>query len=173
MNPETWKPETWVAIYAAVIGTVAFMLNLKAWWDSGPKLCINLTLEAMTFTGNPAVDEGNLIIVTVTNRGGATTMVTNLCVFEIPGWWRWLRMRPIRHLFIPHPQLKGYPPNVPGELEPAKMWIGAIRQGTNIPDYYTGNFYVALYASHRDRPYLMRIRRKKKDRLPAGTKKFD
>jgi hypothetical protein len=29
------KPETWVAIYAAIIGTSAFLLNLKDWFDSG------------------------------------------------------------------------------------------------------------------------------------------
>jgi hypothetical protein len=31
------KPETWVALYAAIIGTSAFLLNLKAWFDSGVK----------------------------------------------------------------------------------------------------------------------------------------
>jgi integrase len=149
-NPETWKPETWVAIYAAVIGTSAFMLNLKAWWDSGPKLRINLMLDGMTI-GNPALDEKNLIIVTVTNRGGATTMVTNLCLFEMPTLWRWLLLptwwswlllltrwrwawlfRPLKNYIIPNPQLKGYPPNVPGELEPAKKWTGALRQRTDV-----------------------------------------
>ncbi len=28
--------------YAAVIGTSAFFLNLKSWWDSGPKLKLSL-----------------------------------------------------------------------------------------------------------------------------------
>jgi hypothetical protein len=32
------KPETWVALYVAIIGTSAFLLNLKAWFDSGVKL---------------------------------------------------------------------------------------------------------------------------------------
>jgi hypothetical protein len=171
MNPETWKPETWIAIYAAVIGTSAFMLNLKSWLDSGPKLRINLMLDSMTI-GNPALDEKNLVLVSVTNRGGSPTMVINLCLFEIPGWWRWLLNRPSKFYVITNPQLKGYPPNVPSDLEPAKKWTGAIRQRPDvIPSLYTGNFYVAVYASHRDRPYLKRIR-KKKD-LPAGTKKLD
>jgi hypothetical protein len=34
------KPETWVALYAAIIGTSAFLLNLKTWFDSGVKLCV-------------------------------------------------------------------------------------------------------------------------------------
>src|SRR5215471_20041819 len=33
----TMKAETWVAIYAAIIGTSAFLLNLKAWFDSGDR----------------------------------------------------------------------------------------------------------------------------------------
>src|SRR5262249_61946621 len=33
----TMKAETWVAIYAAIIGTSAFLLNLKASFDSGDR----------------------------------------------------------------------------------------------------------------------------------------
>jgi hypothetical protein len=167
------KAETWVAIYAAVIGTSAFMLNLKAWWDSGPKLRVSLISDGIIIGGGPGVDETDLVIVTVINRGDAPTMVTNLCLFEMPSWWRRWRFRPIKSYVIPNPQLKGYPPNVPSDLEPAKKWTGALRQRPDvIPDMRTGSFYVGLYASHRDRPYLKRVP-KKKDPLPAGTRKLD
>jgi hypothetical protein len=41
------KPETWVALYAAIIGTSAFLLNLKTWFDSGVKLKLSLVGAAV------------------------------------------------------------------------------------------------------------------------------
>jgi hypothetical protein len=41
------KPETWVALYVAIIGTSAFLLNLKAWFDSGVKLKSSLVGAAV------------------------------------------------------------------------------------------------------------------------------
>ena len=37
-----WKPETWIAIYAAIVGTGALLLNFKTWFDSGVKLHLSL-----------------------------------------------------------------------------------------------------------------------------------
>jgi hypothetical protein len=51
------KPETWVAIYPAIIGTSAFLLNLKAWFDSGVKIELTLVPEGMTIGGGPDKDE--------------------------------------------------------------------------------------------------------------------
>jgi hypothetical protein len=59
------KPETWVAFYAAIIGTSAFLLNLKTWFDSGVKL--KLVPDGMTIGGGPNVDAEHLIIFYVTN----------------------------------------------------------------------------------------------------------
>jgi hypothetical protein len=41
------KPETWVALNAAIIGTSAFLLNLKTWFDSGVKLELSLVGAAV------------------------------------------------------------------------------------------------------------------------------
>jgi hypothetical protein len=128
----TMKPEAWVAIYAAIVGTVAFILNLKIWWDSGPKLKVHLIPDGLTIGSGPDFDETDLILVTVTNRGGAATMVTNFGLFEIPSWWRRWFFRPVKSYVIPNPQLKGYPPNVPSDLDPSKKWTGAIRQRPDV-----------------------------------------
>jgi hypothetical protein len=42
------KPETWVALYAAIIGTSAFLLNLKTWFDSGVKLKLSLGVHRVS-----------------------------------------------------------------------------------------------------------------------------
>jgi hypothetical protein len=41
------KPETWVALYAAIIGTSEFLLNPKTWFDSGVKLKLGLVDAAV------------------------------------------------------------------------------------------------------------------------------
>ena len=59
---------------------------------------------------------------------------------------------------IANPQLKGYPPNIPADLEPNKKWTGIVRRRQDyIADLHTGNFYVAVHATHRDKPYYKRI----------------
>jgi hypothetical protein len=104
-----------------------------------------------------------------------------MVLFEIPSWWRlllfqvtssrWCRwkMYPKTNYVISNPQLKGYPPNVPSDLEPSKRWTGAIRPRPDlIHDLHTGHFHTGIYASNRDRPYLVRIP-KRRNKLPEGT----
>ena len=56
---------------------------------------------------------------------------------------------------IPNPQPKGYPPNIPFDLAPSKSWTGVLRKRQDkVGDMHTGNFYVAVYASHRNKAYL-------------------
>jgi hypothetical protein len=163
------RPETWVAIYAAIIGTSAFFLNLKNWWDSGPKLKLSLIPDGVIIGGGPELDEKDLIILYVTNRGGSATVITTMVLFEITSWWQLWRLRPKKSYVIPNPQVKGYPQSVPSDLEPSKRWTGLIRRRPDLKiNPRDGNHYVGIYASHRDRPYLMRIPQAW-DKLPEGT----
>jgi hypothetical protein len=114
------KPETWVAIYAAIVGTGALLLNFKTWFDSGVKLRLSLIPDGVVLGGDPKFDERDIIIVSVTNCGDAPTMITGLHFFEYPSRWAYWRNRPSRRYLVPHPELKGYPPNIPQELARAR-----------------------------------------------------
>jgi hypothetical protein len=163
------KAETWVAIYAAIIGTSAFFLNFKQWFDSGVKLKLTLIPDGATIGAGPDFDEQDLVMLTVTNRGDASTVITNMILFEMKYPWQRWRVRPIKSYVIANPQLKGYPPNVPSNLEPSKQWTGAIRKrGDMRLDLYDGHHYTGVYTSNRDRPYLIRIP-KMVSKLPEGT----
>ena len=122
------KPEAWVAIYAAIIGTSAFLLNVKAWFDSGVKLKLNVIADGVTIGAGPEFDERDLIVLTVTNRGDASTVITNMILFEIASPWQRWRVKPTKSYVITNPQPKGYPRNVPSDLEPSKRWTGSIRK---------------------------------------------
>jgi len=80
------RPEFWIAAYAAIVATGALVLGIRRWLEAGPRLRITLIPEGMTMGGGPDVDEDNLILITVTNRGEAATMITNLLVFEFENW---------------------------------------------------------------------------------------
>jgi hypothetical protein len=152
------KPETWVAIYAAIVGTGALLLNFKNWLDSGAKLFLTLMPGGMIIGGDPQFDERDLIIVNVINRGAATTMITNLTLHEFLSWYARWRFQPSSNCVVTNPQMKGYPPCIPSDLEPNKKWTGIIRNRSDFDfDLHSGNFYVAVHASHRDRPYIRRI----------------
>jgi hypothetical protein len=51
----------WIAIYAAVIGTSAFALNVRAWFESKPRLHVSFIPDGVVVVGGPDVDETDLV----------------------------------------------------------------------------------------------------------------
>lgn len=66
----------WVALYAAVVATSALLLNFRSWLDSRPRLHLSLMVDAEIIGSAGALDEKDLHVLTVTNRGRETTMIT-------------------------------------------------------------------------------------------------
>ena len=157
-----WTPQTWVAIYAAIVSTSALLLSTIQWFLSGPRLRLSLIPDGMVIAGDPQFDDKDIIIVNVVNCGNIPVLVTGLHVMEIPSlWWR-IRHRRKSAFVVTNPQLKGYPSNVPTELKPAQRWTGRIADWPDkIADLHTGTFYAALFVSHYERPYLIRIPKRK------------
>jgi hypothetical protein len=156
-------PKTWVAIYAAIVATTALFLNIRAWIESGPRLKIGVIPDGLVIGGGEEFDERDLVIVNVTNRGKIPVLITNLLLFEMPTLWSRWHNRPTRSMVVTNPQLKGYPRNIPGELAPAHIWTGVIRERPDtVPELRNGNFYVGVSTSHHDKPFLMHIPRVKK-----------
>jgi hypothetical protein len=152
------RPETWIAIYAAIVATSALLLNFRNWLDARPRLHLSLIPDGLVIGGDPRFEERNIVILTVTNRGREATMITNMVLFKMDTRWRRWRKRPSQTYVIPNPQLKGYPENIPADLEPAKKWTGVIRERLDIiPDIHNGTYFTGVYASHRDKPYLAQI----------------
>ncbi|MGB8276471.1 MAG: hypothetical protein WCF20_00820 [Methylovirgula sp.] len=153
-----WSPTTVISIYAAIISTVAISIQVRNYFASGVRLHLSLIPNGVTIGAGPESDEDGLIILTVTNRGTAPTMITRMVVLEFTSSWQRLRLRPKQSAIIPNPQLKGYPPNTPSELAPAKNWTGVIRtKRPDVPNFTTGNWYAGVYVSTRNQPYLKRI----------------
>ena len=115
--------------------------------------------NAKMFGGSAAKDlpDGQIVLI-VTNQGSAPTTITQMVMLEFPTLLRRLRIRPARNAFIPSPQLPGYPSNIPGELAPAHQWFGMSNDpALTCPDARNGKFYLGIYATNHDRPYLIKI----------------
>lgn len=153
------KAEAWIAIYAAIVATGALTLEIRRWFENGPKLCIRARGNMVLLDG--AKEIKGLLVVDVSNRGSATTTLTNLAILEFSSRWSRLRMRPAKSFIIPHPQLPGNKPVIPHVLPPGEQWMGMAYDRSDVTgDIQTGTFWAAVYTTDRERPYLARIPKK-------------
>jgi hypothetical protein len=162
MTEPTWTSplESVATAYAAIVATLAFGLEIRRWLKEAPRLDVSLIPDGVVIGGDPSDGEDNLMIVYVVNRGGASTTLENLFLFEFEsGLSRW-RRRPKRSFIVANPQPKDQAPNLPSLLEPNRRWTGIIRKGRIEFDTQTGDFYVGVGASHSKRHTLTRIPRK-------------
>ena len=163
------KTELWIAVYAAIAATAAFALNFRTWFEKQVRLNLTLMPDAVLFGGVPGNQEEDLMAVTVINRGGLTTTLTNLVVLRFDNAWKRWRVRPSASYLIPNPQV-GSTGMIPCELDPGKKWTGIIRTRPDmIANVQDGTYCVGIYGTHRDRPHLIRIR-KPHSKLPPNTK---
>lgn len=160
----------WIAIYAAIVATGALFLELRRWFESGPKIVVRAR-PGMSLVGLAGIEKKGMLIVNATNRGDAPTTVTTLAVLEYTSLWARWRNRPARSFIIPRPQLEGYPPNLPHVLKIGEQWTGIGNDRTEeTGDLQTGKMFAAVYTTDREKPYLARIPKRKPDKLADATK---
>jgi hypothetical protein len=123
--------------------------------------------DAVLIGGLSEDTEKDLMAVTVVNRGGQTTTLTNLVVLRFDSAWKRWRIRPSKSYVIPNPQVGGTGV-LPSELDAGKKWTGImLKRADVIPDIQDGTYYVGIYGTHRDRPHLIRIP-KPRSKLPPN-----
>jgi hypothetical protein len=79
-----------VAIYAAALSTVVAIWNFYQWWSKGPKLT-GYTSPNMSVIGGIVPDPNTYLILTVSNRGDASTTITNLGLLGYANWCDYVR----------------------------------------------------------------------------------
>lgn len=160
MTEPTWTSplESVATAYAAVVATAALWLEVRRWLREGPKLHVILVPDGEV-VGGPN-EEKDLLIVYVVNRGTTATTMEGLFLLEFESLWSRWRQRPKRSFVVPNPQIKGYQPNLPSQLELNQRWTGVVRKAILGFDVQTGDFYVGVAASHAKRLILKHIPRK-------------
>jgi hypothetical protein len=150
--------EAWVAGYAAIVATGALALEIRRWFEAGAKISMRANPN-MTLADGKGYKKERILTVNATNRGDAPTTITHLTVEEFPSFWSRLRNRPSQSFVIPDPRIDGAGNGLPYVLQPGQQWTGlAGDPRETIGDIQTGRFWVAVYASHRERPYKVKIK---------------
>lgn len=153
-----WKPETYVAVYAACVATGALMVQIVNWLRDRPRLKVSVIADGVITGGDPKFDERRVALVNVTNIGSADTLITNLGLEYRPFFPYFWRKKLRKYFVVLRPELKGYPPNVPHVLEPARQWTGVIRKRQDLADFRDGRHFAVLYTSNC-KPVRRRIKR--------------
>jgi hypothetical protein len=145
-----------LALYAALVSTAVFVLEIRRWIESGPRLSISLMTNAQ-FLGQE--DQPAFVLVNVFNRGSLPTTITNLSLHYY--WYpfhRYLGLRERRMMVVLDPRVPGNQQATPQLIKPGETWSGAVDRNAEFLEMArTGCLYVGVTASHADKPKLHRI----------------
>lgn len=164
MNELSFTPD-WliiaVAAYAAIVSTAALALEVRRWVESRPRLYLSV-MPVGKMVGHGVTDEKEYIVVNVTNRGFTPTTITHLSFQDYENWFNWFRFKPKWAAIVPKPEISGSRPSLPKLLQPGEVWTGMARydeDGEIARRRDRGFLYVAISATHADKPVLMRVRK--------------
>lgn len=124
----------------------------------------------MLIVGYGGITHKDLLRVTAVNRGDAPTTITNLCLLEYSSAWARWRHKPRKSFVITNPQLPGYTQLMPYILNVGEQWSGFAPERDDVTgDIQTGVMFAAIFTTDRDRPYTVRIPKRKPDKLAGAT----
>lgn len=161
----------WIAIYAAIVSTGALALEIRRWFESGPKIYVSSNPD-MTIVGNNNSDvERGVLLVRAYNRGDMSTTITNMVIYKYNNIISRFCDKPDETYIVPNPQVSGIP-IIPHELKSGTQWMGVARHRPDvISDLRTGKYWAGVITTNRSRPYLNRIpKRRDNDGVPADAK---
>lgn len=153
--------ESWVTAYAAIVATGALALEVRRWFETGPRIKLGIQPN-MIMVGGKQAGKDEFVAVTVRNRGTIATTVTTLAMVKYPNrFYRFVRSKG-SYFVIPKPTLGGHENSIPYVLEPGQQWVGMIKKTVeSIDDFESGTVVIEVYTSDRDRGYRKTIPRNK------------
>ena len=142
------KITDWIAIIALVISSGGLFIQIRNWFASKPRLFLSVMPEALSI---PDDGRGTRIVLTVTNRGGAPTMLTHMVAFTYENWWRRWRNKPNGSFIVKAD-------SIPARVEPFGIWVGqAIYTNELRQKMKEGKLYVGVKGSRSDKIYRARV----------------
>ncbi len=144
-----------LAIWGAVLSTIAIAWDVYKWRKSGPNLCMRVMADMKSYN-LPQYEGKTLVVAVVTNRGDRPTTITHLGLAFYDTWWKAILRKKASAsgwVAIPNPAQP-----VPFELKPGAEWTGIVEQNTELEDQVRNGWaYVTIYHSHAKRPIRQRI----------------
>jgi hypothetical protein len=166
------EPTGIVALYAAIISTFALGLEVRRWFESGPRLKIRYMAPAMVIGGYPE-DSTRYISVTISNNGNQATTITHLIFYGYDNLLTYILRKQSRQLFIPNPQLNSAP--LPHVLEAGKEWSGSATYEDKMKSELRERAFwsVGVSYSYSKNPKLTRLKVNKDNQDAQKTEAID
>lgn len=157
---EYW--EIGLAVYAALMATGVFIIEIRQWLESRPRVFLKITTDLAMPNNTEGIDK--IMSVSVTNRGSVTTTIQNMFTREYDSWWqrtftkKTVRLGAIFNAKFPNSN-EG---ELPHAIQPGAEWRGMLEQTSELETKIAnGRVYVSIYFTHKDKPITKRIKRKK------------
>ena len=147
---------TGIALYAAVVSTIALTLSLRKWFLTGPVLALSVMARGKTF-GGAEPDDREYIVLNVTNRGDIPTTLSTMAVFQYRTIFHRWRRKPYFAAIITRPGLLGGG-GTPSLIAPGTTWMGAVIYDDDLLKMAkSGKLFVAIHSSHSNRPAVAKV----------------
>ena len=144
------------AIYAAIVATGALALEIRRWFESGPRLTLSIISKAKTY-GGVLPDDKEYLVARVTNRGDLPSTISNFALHEYRSVFHRFFNRSSKSAIVPHPEVLGGP-ILPHVCQPGTEWSGATTYNQELVDWAsTGKLFVAVYYSHTHKPLKRKV----------------
>ena len=140
------NPSDWIAVLALVVASGALALEVRRWFESGPRLHLSLMADAVEF---PHGDGEPKLALTVINRGGASTTLTHMVGYVYPSRWAKYRHRPAYAGLVNSSR-------IPSEIGINHTWMGMMNYAPKLSEArQKGQLYVGVIASHASGVFLV------------------
>lgn len=152
-----------IAAYAAIVATGALFLEIRRWFESGPRIRISMMPVAKIY-GGPVEDDSSYLAVTVTNFGSSSTTITHMLLHRYVSFWARLRNKPTFSAVVTNPNSTGRP--IPYHLDVGSVWHGQTVYNEQLIELArSGNLYVGIACSHRKMTFLKHVKLPNPDNL--------
>ena len=154
-----------IAIVALITASAAFGLEVRRWFEAGVRLRLSVIPDALMI---PNTDDKKRLCLTVINRGLAPTTISHFIAlgYKTP-FHRFLKKG---YLNANVNQDAGAEP-LPKHLAANTSWLGVLVYTPQIEEIRSkGQLYVGVVGHHRDKMYLKKVPKPKKERVTDKLK---
>lgn len=158
-----------IAAYAAIVATGALFLEVRRWFETGPRIKLNVMSEAIVIGGGES-DENTYLAITVTNAGTSSTTVTHMLLKEYNNWWAKLRRRSSFSGLVPRAAPVGGR-ELPAKLDVGDIWHGQATYNEDLArKALGGKLWVGVACSHSRKDVMRRVTLSTESKLPIKFK---
>lgn len=151
-------PVALAAVYAALISTAALALEVRRWFETGPRLLVTAQ-GPMIPVNAPSAEGMKFLSLSVANRGTSPTTIKLMILHEYPTFWHRFRANPVKAAFVLDPSVPGFPVTLPMVLAPGEIWDGYVIYSEELKQWVQeSHFYLGVTVSHQKRPVTARLR---------------